>query len=502
MHKYPVIHVSFKDIVGKKSKDDESLLFSAVNSLKYLISETAKRYLFLLESKELNEDDRISFEQIKSLSTPKESKKDEDMELEYLAGSLKKLSELLEKHYGFPTVILIDEYDVLLNKAFKLGYYQDFIETYRCLLSSALKGNPSLAFAVVTGCLRISKESIFTGLNNLRVYDVTSPGLDEWLGFRDEDVYDMLEYYGLSQYHADTKSFYDGYRFASQLVYNPWSINTFVSKAIESREKNEPVTFQCDWLDTSENDILNELVERSANDRGMVVDIGNLALGKSVSKKIISQLTFESIYKDNDALWTVMLHSGYVTCEENLGQTFIRLRIPNEEVHQAFDDKIVYIAKRDTGRGRRLKEFCDAIATFDPNRIEKELNNILRRTTSIRDNATKAVHENYYHGIMNAALLYRDDWQRWSNPETGDGYCDIMAEGENGDWAVLFELKYSNSASDFSAALAEAKGQIYRCDYAQILMDNDYPKAHMYAIAFHGKKCKVEEVALPLRDDL
>ena len=267
----------------------------------------------------------------------------------------------------------------------------------------------------------------------------------------------------------------------------------FIKKALGNREKDVPVEFGCEWIKTSGNDILNLLLDK-ADSSDVADDIDVLENGKAITKAIVDQLTFDNMYDTIDGIWTVMLHTGYLTYEKNLGNNRFQLRIPNEEVLLSFDAIVSAISQRQAGNGRFLKQFCEAVESFDPLRIEDSMNALLENSVSLRDTATKEAKENYYHGIMNAALLYRDRWQTHSNPETGDGYCDIMVENEEDDWGIVFELKYSKKANDFTSALKEGKRQILKCRYVQRLKNRRYSTVHMYAVAFHGRKYIVLEV--------
>ena len=493
MHKYPVIHVSFKDVSGDGGQKAEENLESALKALKGTVGELAEKYRFLLSSKELDEADRIAFRQI-STRNPKTDDSRFIMGNDILKTSLNTLARLVRKHYGTPPVILIDEYDVPLNKASEGGYYEGFIEIYRTLLSSALKDSKSISFAVVTGCLKISKESIFTGLNNLDVRSVVDPGMNDFFGFDDSEVGDMLEYYGLGEYREGVRRFYDGYRFGSRQAYNPWAVLEFASKALDYLREGQPVEFGCGWIKTSGNDILYNLMEKAEKNLDISEDVDALENGGTITKWIVDQLTFDNMYADIEGIWTVMLHTGYLTVENRLDNGAVELRVPNEEVLLSFDGIVAALAKRQAGNGMYQKAFCDAVATFDTAKIEEALNDVLENSVSIRDTATKEPRENFYHGVMNAVLLYRDGWSRRSNPEVGNGYCDILVENPGEDWGVLFELKYSDDKDDFTAALDEGQRQIVTCKYAKPLKRKRYANTHLYAIAFHGKECKVREV--------
>ncbi len=492
MHKYPVIHVSFKDAVGKK-KEGEKLVETAMRGLKETIGMLAMEYDYLGDSNELSENEKLLY---KRLTTIEKNAKEPEFAMsdDSLERSLATLSLLLKKHHGKPAVILIDEYDVPLNTAFELGYYEYFIGTYRSILSTALKENDSLAFAVVTGCLRISKESIFTGVNHFSTIDVMNPEMDEYFGFNDDEVAGMLEHYGLSAYHENARGFYDGYRFGSQLVYNPWSIIQFVKKAVACVRKGMSVEYPCEWLNSSSNDIMKRLLRESVRDSLFFDVIEKLGNGEEVTVRVIDQLTFDDMYDSHEGLWTVLLHAGYLTCTKSIGDGLLRLKVPNEEVMWAFDQLVVQVTKAAISRGDYLPRFCDAVETFDPARIETRLNAILSNAMGLRDTATKAKKENYYLATMNTALLARADWKRRSNPESGDGFADIMVENDGRNWGIVFELKYSDSATDFKKALDEGEGQIFKRRYPEKLHRNGRDPIHLYSIAFHGKKCKVREV--------
>ncbi len=285
MHKYPVLHVSFKEITGDNAKKKN--FESAIDTLKTCIGNLALQHKYLLDSDDLDETDKTCYKQISTLAVDSIEPKFL-MSTSILRDSLRTLSELMRKCYNTPTVILIDEYDVPLNKAYKGGYYDDFINIYRSLLGSALKENTNMTFAVITGCLKISKESIFTGLNHLSVMDVTEYGMDEFFGFSDDEVSTMLEYYGLSSLHKEVKEFYDGYRFGNSLVYNPWSVNEFVKKVLEAQASKAPIVFKCEWVNTSGNDILNLLLENASDGddaEDVADDIATLENGGTIAKK-------------------------------------------------------------------------------------------------------------------------------------------------------------------------------------------------------------------------
>ena len=498
MHKYPVIHVSFKDI-NAESNPGKTLLKSAMDQLKNIVGFLALDYRFLLDGsregngERLDEFDEALYRRLTTIS-PNAKETQFEMSDDTLQYSLRTLCTLLKKRHGVAPVLLIDEYDVPLNDAFNKEYYKDFVATYRTLLSSALKDSKSISFAVVTGCLKISKESIFTGLNNLDVRSVVDPGMNDFFGFDDSEVGDMLEYYGLGEYREGVRRFYDGYRFGSRQAYNPWAVLEFASKALDYLREGRPVEFGCGWIKTSGNDILYSLMEKAEKNLDISEDVDALENGGTITKWIVDQLTFDNMYADIEGIWTVMLHTGYLTVENRLDNGAVELRVPNEEVLLSFDGIVAALAKRQAGNGMYQKAFCDAVATFDTAKIEEALNDVLENSVSIRDTATKEPRENFYHGVMNAVLLYRDGWSRRSNPEVGNGYCDILVENPGEDWGVLFELKYSDDKDDFTAALDEGQRQIVTCKYAKPLKRKRYANTHLYAIAFHGKECKVREV--------
>ena len=494
MHKYPVIQVSFKDISGISLKPDPRNVENALRQLSNTIGTLADTYSFLENSAKLTDKEKEDYEKLCARSKDP-SKPMFVINTDVLQSSLLILSTLLHKHYGIPAVILIDEYDVPLDKAYLGGYYDEFMNIYRNLLSSALKSNPHVAFAVITGCLRISKESIFTGLNNLTTLDITNSRADEYFGFTDEEVLEMLKHYHLERYHSKVKAFYDGYRIGNKMVYNPWSIIDFISNAIYEIKNDIEPSFPSGWVNSSGNDIIRMLLNRA--DENVKMDLEELSSGKTVGKHVVSTLSYPDLYSDLENIWTVMLHAGYLTTVRKIQDDIVELRIPNEEVQRAFDENVRKWANKRTEQGTYLKQLCESVETFEAGKMEESINILLDDLIGARDTATKTFKENYYHGIMNCAVSYRTDWISSSNPETGDGYCDLAIENRKENWGMILELKYSSDPDDFTKALDEGEKLIYTCRYAKMLERRKYKNIYLYSIAFHGRECRVRQVPYP-----
>ena len=486
-HQYPVIYLSFKEIISSTPSDEKSARAALIKT----VGETAEGFAFLLTSEKLNESDKMAFRRISTRNRDMMEGDEFMIADDSLRGSLKTLSRLLHKHYGVPAVILIDGCDELLGKAFSGGYYHQFINLYMSFLSSALKSNDDLAFAVMTGCLKISEESIITGLNNLTVMDVIRNDMDEYFGFTQQEAEELLTCYGLSDYKEMVKAFYDGYHFGSQLVYNPWSVISFVKDAVSAVRKGKEPIPPSGWMNSSQNSILETLMKQA--DADVRRDLQALSDGKTIVKKLNDHVTYPHLFDTPEHIWAVLLHTGYLTCTTLSPDGMAHLMIPNEEVHRSFDECINQWAMKTTEEGKNLKQFCDAVETFNPDKIQQAIQILLKDVVSIRDTAAKSVRENYYHGILNCAVSYRQNWLRYSNPETGEGYCDIAIEDPDFSWGIIFELKFAEKGK-FENALKEAESQIHTCHYAEMLEEDGVKRKYLYAMAFHGKNCRVRQV--------
>lgn len=470
MGKYPVISVSLK---GMNAGNYEKALEMAVE----VIRSEARRFQYLLDSERLTSYDKEAF--IALLQ--------EDMKEGTLCSSLKVLSELLEKHHGSKVILLIDEYDVPLAKAFERGYYDQMVMFVRNMFEYALKTNESLKFAVLTGCMRISKESIFTGLNNLKVLSVAEVQFDEAFGFTDKEVRELLEYYELSDHYNEIKEWYDGYQFGNAEVYCPWDVINYCD-ALRVDTDAQPKNY---WSNTSSNEAVRRFIQES--DKASVRrEIENLVAGEVIEKEIHQELTYKDMYASIDNLWSVLFTTGYLTQKGKPEGNRFPLAIPNMEIRNIFTTQIMDFFKENVPKNRAaLNEFCEALKNGDADGVEKQLTEYLRRTISIRDTfVKKQMKENFFHGILLGILSFGDTWSVSSNKESGDGYSDILLETDDGETGIILELKYADDGN-LDTACKKALEQINRNRYEEILLDEGVPHILKYGIAFYKKRCRV-----------
>lgn len=454
MGKYPVISVSLK---GMNAGNYEKALEMAVE----VIRSEARRFQYLLDSERLTSYDKEAF--IALLQ--------EDMKEGTLCSSLKVLSELLEKHHGSKVILLIDEYDVPLAKAFERGYYDQMVLFIRNMFEYALKTNESLKFAVLTGCMRISKESIFTGLNNLKVLSVAEVQFDEAFGFTDKEVRELLEYYELSDHYNEIKEWYDGYQFGNAEVYCPWDVINYCD-ALRVEPDAQPKNY---WSNTSSNEAVRRFIQES--DKASVRrEIENLVAGEVIKKEIHQELTYKDMYASIDNLWSVLFTTGYLTQKGKPEDNRFQLAIPNMEIRNIFTTQIMDFFKENVPKNRAaLNEFCKALKNGDAEGVEKQLTEYLRRTISIRDTfVKKQMKENFFHGILLSILSFGDTWSVSSNKESGDGYSDILLETDDGETGIILELKYADDGN-LDTACKKALAQINRNRYEEILLDEGVP---------------------------
>ncbi|MCC8103445.1 MAG: AAA family ATPase [Clostridiales bacterium] len=360
--------------------------------------------------------------------------------------SLKTLSGLLQKHFGKKAIILIDEYDVPLAKANKQGYYREMVLLIRNLFEQALKTNPCLEIAVLTGCLRVSKESIFTGLNNLKMYTLLDSRCDEYFGFTDEEVREMLEYYGFSEYYDITKEWYDGYKIGQANVYNPWDVINWCDQ-IRTDMNKAPKSY---WTNSSSNEEIQRFIQRMG-DGVTQAQVEKLISGETVQKRIEEQLTYDTIYSNTDNLWSLLYATGYLTQSETPEGNLVRLTIPNAEVRGIFRDAVLRLfEKRIAQDGAALSDFCEALKDGKAAEVEKLFTEYLKQTISIRDTAVKKeFKESFYHGILLGILGYKGDWGIESNRKSGDGFYDIAIEIEDASMSIgiIIEVKYAEGGN-------------------------------------------------------
>ncbi|MCD8054398.1 MAG: ATP-binding protein [Lachnospiraceae bacterium] len=478
MGKYPVISISLKTAHSDSFEQ-------AIHQLCSIIGEEALRFRFLLDSERLNEDEKKLYRQLIRVDTSDQGVY--FMPEAVLTRSLRTLSMLLQKHYGRPAILLIDEYDVPLAKANERGYYEKMVGVIRNLLDSALKTNEYLHIAILTGCLRISKESIFTGLNNLKMYTLLDAECDEYFGFTDAEVRQMLEDYGLSEYYDIAKEWYDGYRIANAYVYNPWDVINWCNQLLTGPDR-KPKSY---WKNSSGNDEVCRFIRQMGS--GVTkAQIERLIAGESVQKKVEEQLTYNTIYSSAENLWSLLFATGYLTPAETPSGNLVRLKIPNNEVRSIFSDFLLEFFEEKVAEDNTLvAEFCSALKHGDTADVERAFTKCMEKTISIRDTAVrKEFKENFYHGLLLGILFFQRDWNVDSNREAGNGYPDIQIEIENESIGIILEVKYAEKAQ-FDAACREALEQIHQNDYTAELRDDDMQTILKYGFACYKKQCRV-----------
>ncbi len=468
MGKYPVIFLSLKGVEGLHFADAQKMLMTIINN-------EVRRHYYLKISDKLTVEDRKQFEKMLL---------NEDVNL---VDSLRLLSQLLYLHYDQKVVILIDEYDVPLDKAFKNGYYQEMVSLIRGLFGQALKTNEFLQFAVLTGCLRVSKESIFTGLNNFEINSIVDIEHEEGFGFTDAEVMQMLKYYHCTERYSDIKEWYDGYHFGNADIYCPWDVINFVKKLLTDSNA-KPSAF---WINSSGNDLVKLFVDKA--DQSTKDEIERLVTGKSVTKRIRLDLTYDEIENSIDNVWSVLFTTGYLTNIGNPESGVYELVIPNREVHEVFVLQIQEWFQRSVAKEESMPEFSKTILNADAEELQKQLNVIMSRMISVLDTkAREEQKENFYHGLLLGLLRGSNpDWLIKSNRESGDGYSDILIEPENPDAGIIIEVKHAASISGLDKACENAMAQIKNRRYDETLRENGRCDILAYGIAFHKKRCRV-----------
>lgn len=468
MGKYPVIFLSLKGVEGLHFADAQKMLMTIINN-------EVRRHYYLKTSDKLTVEDRKQFEKMLL---------NEDVNL---VDSLRLLSQLLYLHYDQKVVILIDEYDVPLDKAFKNGYYQEMVSLIRGLFGQALKTNEFLQFAVLTGCLRVSKESIFTGLNNFEINSIVDIEHEEGFGFTDAEVMQMLKYYHCTNRYSDIKEWYDGYHFGNADIYCPWDVINFVKKLLTDSNA-KPSAF---WINSSGIDLVKLFVDKA--DQSTKDEIERLVAGESVTKRIRLDLTYDEIENSIDNVWSVLFTTGYLTNIGNPESGVYELVIPNREVHEVFVLQIQEWFQRSVAKEESMPEFSKAILEADAEGLQKQLNVIMSRMISVLDTkAREEQKENFYHGLLLGLLRGSNpDWLIKSNRESGDGYSDILIEPENPDAGIIIEVKHAASISGLDKACENAMAQIKNRRYDEALRENGRCEILAYGIAFHKKRCRV-----------
>lgn len=471
MGQYPVISISLKGINGQTYKTAFKMAIRVMN-------EAASGMEYLLESTRLSENDKDSFRELLK----------RDMDETALFGSLRELSRLLEKHHDRNTIILIDEYDVPLAKAFENGYYEQMTFLIRNLFEQALKSNRSLKFAVLTGCMRISKESIFTGLNNPKIRSIADVEFAEYFGFTDAEVRNLLQYYELMDHYDIAKEWYDGYRFGNIDVYCPWDVLNYC----DTLRSNPDALPQNYWINTSSNDVVRVFIEQSDNGTTKR-EIERLVAGEKIKKEIRQELTYKDLYRSIGNLWSVLFTTGYLTQRGRQEENQIYLAIPNVEIRNFFTSQIMD-SFRDKVKedGDALNLFCDGLKRGNAQEVEIIFTEYLKKTISICDTfATKPMMGNFYYGLLLRILSVKDEWGIYSTRETRDGYSDIVVETENSATGIILEIKYAHDGN-LEESCKSALEQIVNTHYEEELKNEGVDRILKYGIACFKKRCKVQ----------
>lgn len=475
MGKYPVIFLSLKGVEGLTFEE-------ARDSLCELITSEVRRFKLLLNSDRLDDDEKDLYHELISLQDNQKSELGTKLKF-----SLKKLSELLHQYYSKKVIILIDEYDVPLDKAFQHGYYKEMVSLIRGLFGETLKTNEFLQFAVLTGCLRVSKESIFTGLNNFKIYAVDDVRYDEEFGFTNQEVTKLLADYNLQEHFPEAREWYDGYRFGNVEIYCPWDVINYVFDLIDNPEA-QPKSY---WINSSGNDLVKRFIDKA--DATTRDEIEQLIAEKTVEKRIRLDLTYDEIDNSIDNIWSVLFTTGYLTQVGCVGNHIYQLVIPNKEVHEVFIlqirewfDRVIESSQASTEKINR--GFLEGKADD----IQKELTMFLGETISILD--TKSRNEEkeiFYHGILLGILKNHAGWAVKSNKESGDGFADILIKPKNPDTGIIIELKYARTFDELDQACARAIQQIKDRRYDEDLRADGRREILAYGIAFCKKRCRV-----------
>ena len=470
--KFPVVSVSLKGINGATYEEARRFLIKIIN-------EEARRLSVLSDSTELDETDHELLIQLKK----------KEMTNDSLVYSIRELTELLEKHYGSKVIVLIDEYDVPLAKANENGYYDEMVLLIRNLFENALKTNNSLKFAVLTGCLRIAKESIFTGLNNFKVYSITDKSFDETFGFTDAEVRELLRYYGQEKYYETVKEWYDGYRFGNVDVYCPWDVINFCSDHLADPGL-EPKNY---WANTSGNSVISHFIDSVGKPQKLTrMELEQLVNGGIVQKEINSELTYKELYSSIDNLWSTLFMTGYLTQRGEPSGNRYNLVIPNREIRNIITNHILKMFKENVkDDGKTVSDLCDALLNQNPEKVELIFTEYMKKTISIRDTfAQKPTKENFYHGLLLGILGFKENWSVMSNRESGDGFGDILIRIEDEDVGIVIEVKYADDGN-LQGECEKALQQIIDIRYTESLEQEGIHTIIKYGIACYRKKCKV-----------
>ena len=465
MGKYPVVFLSLKGVDGLTFEAAYEMLCDLIRSIAFQLD-------YLAESDRLTEDEKQPFKNIKSGSR----------DFAEIKSSLKMFCTLLEKHYGQKTILLIDEYDVPLDKAYEHGYYTQMIDLIRAMLGAALKTNSSLFFAVLTGCLCVSKESIFTRLNNLKVHSISDSRYDEYFGFTDEEVRKMLSDYGLEDRYNETREWYDGYLFGEQKIYCPWDVINFVDDLCASK-RAQPKAY---WMNTSGNGMVRKLIQKCESGTTQM-EIERLIAGETIYKTLNEQLTHNEIDDNIDDIWSLLYMTGYLTAADFPDGNLYALRIPNREVREIYTQQVLsWFKEKTNAETEKLGALYTAFETGDTQTIAEYLNDQLLDTVSFYD-----AHESFYHGFLLALLNTCANWRVSSNREAGKGRSDVIVERKDRKIGFVVEVKNVREEEELDEACKRAMDQIEEKQYAQPLRRYRVKEIRAYAITFWDKECKV-----------
>lgn len=477
MGKFPVISISLKSVDGFAYRNAYEMLCATIGN-------EAMKFQYLMDSTKLTDREKEQY----GLLIKGGDRIPFEMDEVTLTGSLKTLSLLLEKHHGKQTVLLIDEYDVPLSKASEHGYYKEMAMLIRKLFEQVLKTNESLKLAVLTGCMRISKESIFTGLNNFEVLSVADVRFDEYFGFTDQEVRKLLEYYHLSDKYQQIKEWYDGYQFGNVEVYCPWDIMNYCVTLLADPNA-EPQNY---WINTSSNEAVRRFIRESDNSGTIRREIEGLVAGECIIKELHQELTYEDMYQTVDNIWSVLFTTGYLTQRGRSEGNIFRLAIPNREIRNIFTTQIMQLFRENVKKdGELLNRFCEALENGNTESAEKCFGEYLRKTISIRDTSVrKEMKENFYHGVLLGILGIKENWIVRSNRESGEGYSDILIETDDTAMGIVIEMKYAEDGN-LQKAAEKALKQIESKQYEEALYDEGIEQILRYGIACYKKRCKI-----------
>ena len=471
MGKFPVLSVSLKNIDAADYETARAMTVKIINL-------EARRLQFLMQSKKLTAFDKEEFTRLLQ----------RQMDDDTLFYSLQELTELLNKHYGKKVILLIDEYDVPLAKANEAGYYDQMVMLLRNLFGTVLKTNENLHFAVLTGCLRVAKESIFTGLNNFNVNSITDVDFDEYFGFTDMEVKQLLSDYNQEEHYETVKEWYDGYRFGNIDVYCPWDVLCYCKAHIN----DQSLAPQNYWANTSGNDVIRHFIQNTGKQQNLTrTELERLISGETVQKKICQELTYKELYASPENIWSTLFMTGYLTQKGSINRELYNLAIPNREIRNIMTDHILNLFKEQVAAdGELLNNFCDALENGQQEMVEALFSEYLKKTISIRDTfIQKPTKENFYHGILLGILGFKAGWSVSSNRETGNGYSDILIQIDDADKGIIIEVKYAEK--DLEKECREALQQIQTKEYTDFFKDSDIHTVLKYGITCNRKKCRV-----------